>query len=251
MPMIETKTSNIFYADHHKGDGTPLILIHGAGGSHLDWPAAMRRLPDVLAVDLPGHGKSPLPGRSTITDYARDVIAFMDALNVHQAIITGHSMGGGIAQQIALDAPDRVRGLVLIGTGAKLGVHPFIMGRILTAPGEVASLLKGWMWSDSVPQQPREITYNQLMSLPPEVAHGDYLACNAFDIRERLPEIKAPALVIGGSADKMTPHTYSVYLQEHLPHAELVTIEDGGHMMALEQPEAVAGAINTWLKTIR
>jgi pimeloyl-ACP methyl ester carboxylesterase len=254
MPLIETATATFFFADHRSDDSLypPIVLVHGAGGSHLDWPVQLRRLPEanLIAVDLPGHGKSPGPERKQVADYAGDIAALLDALGWAKAIITGHSMGGAIAQTMALDHADRVAGIILVGSGAKLGVHPDILEKALTDMESVARLLKDWMWGEGVDDSMRDLGYQRLLETPAAVTHGDYFACNNFDIRSRLAEINAPTLVIGGRADRMTPHKFAAYLQEHIANARLVTVEGGGHMMALEQPGVVTGAIQDWLKTL-
>jgi pimeloyl-ACP methyl ester carboxylesterase len=254
MPLIETARTTVFFADHRTEDSPypPIALVHGAGGSHLDWPTQLRRLPEanLIAVDLPGHGKSPGPGRKQVADYAADIATLLDALEWPQAIIVGHSMGGAIAQTMALDHADRVAGIVLVGSGAKLGVHPDILEKALTDMESVARLLKDWMWGDRVDDATRDLGYQRLLETPAEITHDDYFACNNFDIRSRLAEINSPTLVIGGTADKMTPLKFAAYLQEHIADARLVTVEGGGHMMALEQPDVVTGAIQDWLKTL-
>ncbi len=249
MPTQKTSRGPLWFADHRREDLPPLLLIHGAGGSHLDWPPGLRKLGS-LAVDLPGHGKSPGPGRRSIQDYADDLLALLDALNLTQAVIMGHSMGGAIAQTIALSAPDRVRGLILIGTGAKLRVHPDILARVATDPQAVAAQLKDWMWGSSTPDALRETGYQQMLSVDPLVIQGDYAACDVFDIRDRISQINASTLVIGGTEDQMTPHKFSAYLAESITNATLVTVEGGGHMMALEQPEVVTAAVQRWLTAL-
>jgi len=252
MPFIETKIGKIYVIDQRKNTDTPpLLLIHGAGGTHLDWPASLRRLPNAnpLLPDLPGHGKSPTPGRDTITAYAADIISLLDALEIPSAIVAGQSMGGAIALTLALDYSERVSGLILIGTGAKLSVSPDIVERILTDQEAVARLLSEWYWSEATPIERRELTYKQIMAQPAQIIYDDYVACNGFDVRARLNEIQARALIFAGTQDKMTPQKYGVYLQQYIPDAELVTLEGAGHMMALEQPDAVASAVGTWLNS--
>src|SRR4051812_30248714 len=131
MPLLETANGSMWYADHRNPTlHRPVTLvIHGAGGSHLDWPAEIRRMPELNAIiiDLPGHGKSTGAGRNSVGAYASDVLALLDALKLQKVILAGHSMGGGIALLLALQHPDRVLGLILVGTGAKLGVHPDLL----------------------------------------------------------------------------------------------------------------------------
>ena len=107
----------------------PLLLIHGAGGSRLHWPPGIRRLTGwrVLAIDLPGHGDSPGPGERSIEAYTGCVLEWLDEYGVERVIPAGHSMGGAIALTLALQAPDRLAGMVLVGSGARLRVAPSIL----------------------------------------------------------------------------------------------------------------------------
>lgn len=251
MPEIQLSRGGLWYAARHvKGSPyPPLVLLHGATGSHLDWPGELRRLPaaTVLVPDLPGHGRSDGPGRQSVEAYAAVVLEFLDTLGIRRAIIGGHSMGGAIAQMLALDSPSRVAGLILLGTGARLRVHPDVLGRILVDPAGVYDLLIKWMWAEGTPESFLRRGRQQMAANDPQTVYGNLAACNAFDVMDRLGEIAAPTLVIGGTADRMTPLKYSEYLADHIPAAEMVTVEGGGHMMALEQPQVVAQAVSSWL----
>lgn len=249
MPMIETAHGTVYYADHRRGDVLPLLLIHGAAGTHLDWSIQLRKL-NTVVPDLPGHGKSVMTGRTTIEAYTDDIIALMDALNLSSAAIGGQSMGGGIALMLALSYPERVRGLVLIGTGARLTVSPTILDRILTEQASVGQMLKTLLWGKHTEQRIRDLGYAQFMKTPAEVVYGDYLACHQFDVQHRLSEIKAPALIFGATEDQMTPMKRSETLAEHLPNAELIRVENAGHMMSLEQPTIVVEAVKTWMENL-
>lgn len=226
----------------------PVILIHGAYGSHLDWPAALRRMNStrVLVLDLPGHGKSPGAGRDSISAYADDVIGLLDGLNIERAIFAGHSMGGAIALTLALDAPQRVAGLILIGTGARLRVHPSILGNLLNDTEAVARQITGWVWSTNAPPKALERTRAQILALDPLITLGDFQACNRFDVTGRLGDIAVPTLIITGSEDRMVTPKHSEYLAAHIAGAKLVIIQNAGHMVALEQPTLVAAQIEAW-----
>lgn len=255
MPQIITQRGSVYYADHRQANSpyTTVIYIHGAGGSHLDWSPELRRLPqaNAIALDLPAHGKSHPPHRTTIADYADDVVAFINALSLGRVILAGHSMGGAIAQHIALSYPNQVAGLMLIGTGAKLAVHPDILNRVMTDYEAVADLLAGWLWGGDVDDATKAITRAQLLKTPPEVTYGDYLACNSFDIRTQLNYITAPTLVISGTHDKMTPLKYGQFLADNIPNARLAVIDGAGHMLGLEQPPKVATIVANWLDGLR
>ena len=252
MPLITTSRGQLFIADHRKTDSNyiPVIFIHGAGGTHLDWSADLRRLPqaNAIALDLPAHGKSNPPHRTSIKDYADDVMALVEALSLPHAIFAGHSMGGGIAQQIAISYPNKVAGLILFGTGAKLAVHPDILNQVMTNYVAVADLLAGWLWGADVTDDIKQITRQQLLKTPPEVTYGDYTACNGFDIRAELKNITAPTLVMSGTHDKMTPLKYGQYLADNIANAKLAIIEGAGHMLGLEHPQTVANIVREWLE---
>lgn len=253
MPMVATERGNIHYKDYRKTDSlrAPLLLIHGAGGDYLDWSIKLRLGAEAIAIDLMGHGKSDPSGRTTIADYAQDVIAFMDALNLPQAIIAGHSMGGAIAQMMALTYPERVRALVLLGTSAYFTVNPQILAGLLSNPEETARLIVKWEWAKDVSEALKEQGVKKLLQVPAQVTHGDYVACQQFDVRERLHEITSPTLILAGDSDKMAPLNLSETLHQGIVGSELVVIKGGGHMFHLEQPEAVNEQIIRWINALQ
>ncbi len=245
---IKTERGTIHYRDYRKQtEGSPLVLVHGAGGTFLDWPVQMRRGLEAIALDLPGHGESAPPGRDRIPAYAADVGAFLRALDLRSAILVGHSMGGAIVQQIALDEPDRVRGLILVGTGARLRVNELILNGIVSDNEATAQQIATWAWAPHVAEEMREQMAQRLMETDPEVTRGDFVACNEFDVRERLGEIGAPTLVLAGADDKMVKLRFSEEMHHALPDSTLVVLENAGHMFPLEQPETVVEIIQKWL----
>lgn len=251
MPIIRTERAEIFYKDYRKEkNDIPLVLIHGAGGNYQNWPVEIRREIGAIALDLSGHGQSLLPARTTIGDYVADIVALFDALKIKKAIIAGHSMGGAIAQMIALDFPQLVKGLILVGTGAKLNVNPAIINGIIEKPEETARLIMKWAWAKYIPDEIKEQSALALLETPTEVTRGDYLACNGFNVINRLGEITAPTLILAGTVDKMTPLDWSETLLEKIPNATLEMIENGGHMFPLEQPEKTRDLILSWMKTL-
>ncbi len=253
MPEQTIGEDVIYYAVHQAPEAHhTLILIHGAGESHLVWPGALRNLPGatVYALDLPGHGRSRGRGRSSIAEYTDLIVNWMEKVGLSRAVWVGHSMGGAIAQWAALHHPERVAALVLVATGARLRVSPSILEGLRTDFPRTVDLIVEWSWGTNPPARLVEEGRRMLLAMDPAIVEGDYRACDAFDVMDRLGEIRVPTLVIGGTADRMTPIKYAEYLAAHIPKAELVRIDGAGHMVMLEQPEAVAEAVRSFLDRI-
>lgn len=234
-------------------NASPVILLHGAGGSRLSWHPLLRRLGGrtVYTLDLPGHGRSTPPACDSIAAYAARVAAWMQALNLPPAVIVGHSMGSAIALTLALDYADRVRSLILIGSGARLRVHPSLLEwtkRPETLEQAIQTLLE-WGFGPNAPQALKDLAAQHMRQTPPATFHADFLACDRFDIRDRLAEIAHPTLLLCGTEDRMTPPRFSEFLAENLPHAQLQRIEAAGHMLMLEQPQAVKEAVHAFLQS--
>lgn len=246
MPLAKTSRGNLWYADHRTENGIPLLLIHGAGATHLDYPAELRRM-NSIAPDLPGHGRSPGSGHDDVAEYAADMVALLDALDIPQAIIAGHSMGGAITQTLALNYPGCVKGVILLATAGVLPVNDAILNGVLTDTRATLELIVKWCWSKTTPDELKQNSLAQLLKTAPKVTHGDYLACSRFDVRDRLIEIQVPVLVIGGTVDKMTPPAWQEALAQALPDATLHLIEGAGHMVMLEKPADVAASVQKWL----
>lgn len=244
MPYLTVGQERIFYAQH--GDAGPVLLyVHGAGGSHQHWLHQLQHVQAVrsYALDLPGHSRSEGMGRQTIADYSQFVLAFLDALNLEKASLVGHSMGGAITLQTALNNPQRVEGIILVGTGARLRVLPAFLQGLQDDFMATVHQICSYCYAEGAAEELVRQGEADFLANDPEVLHGDFAACDAFDVIGRLEEITCPALVICGSEDQMTPLKYSTYLRDHIPAARLVTVEGAGHMAMMEQPEAVSQAI--------
>jgi len=246
----------IFYALHRpretSGKAPALVCVHGAGGSHLNWPAEIRRLPGsaVYALDLPGHGRSTGTGRQTIGEYAAALVSFLDVLKLPDAVIAGHSMGSAVALEMTLSHPGRIRGLVLVGSGARLRVAPAILQGILKDFEGALELISDWAYGPDAPADLKHLGQQLMSGTSSKVMHGDFLACDAFDVMDRLGEVDVPTLIITGTADRLTPVKYANFLAQNMPSAELLLVENGGHMVMLERPQEVGAAVSHFVASL-
>ena len=253
MPRTATTSGKIWIADQRRDNDSPAaLLIHGAGGSHLNFPIQLRRHArwNAILPDLPGHGKSAPAGRDTVADYGLDMLALLDALDIESAILVGHSMGGAIALWLALEYAERVAGLALVCTGARLPVNPALIDSIVAAPDDTITQLLRWMWAPGADDALVSASESVLRECPRAVLADDFRACANFDVRGRLREIRAPTLVVAGELDKMTPPKLSEELAAGIADARLCEIPGAGHMAHLEQPQAVASEIDAWLSSL-
>ena len=251
MPYTTVAGERLFYAlfEGDPGRKRNLILVHGAGGDHTHWPAALRRLAgvNVYALDLPGHGRSAGRGCTNIDDYADSVHLFAQTVGLKQAALAGHSMGGAIAQTLALRRPPWLASIVLVGTGAQLRVDPLLLEALQKDFEAAVDTLCQWAYGPTQNESMRHQCRRLLLRTDVAVMRGDYAACNAFDVRDRVGEITLPTLIITGSADQMTPPGCGEYLRDRIAGAQLVEIKDGGHMVAVEKPAEVAQAVARFL----
>jgi pimeloyl-ACP methyl ester carboxylesterase len=234
------------------GSGIPIVFIHGAGGSALSWllqKAHFEKSNQVILIDLPGHGRSGGPSSDSIDAYAEALGNTLDSMGGGPAYIAGHSMGGAVALRLVMSRPSLARGLILIGTGAKLKVHPGILQGILRDKEATARTILDTAFSDAVPSALKSKVFTEYMKNDALTIFNDFTACDGFNLMGGLDAISVPTLVICGTADRFTPPKYSHYLTARIPGARLELIADAGHMVMLEKPAEVNAAIDRFVNT--
>jgi pimeloyl-ACP methyl ester carboxylesterase len=206
----------------------------------------------VFALDLPGHGKSGGRGFQSISRNAEAVLEWLEAVGIHSAVFAGHSMGAAIAQVLALDHAEHVLGLALMGSAARLTVNPILLDETANETTYLNALGKiiAWSFSPQTPENLKALVAKRLEQTRPSVLHSDFLACDAYDETSRITQITQPTLVICGSEDRMTPVRNSYFLADSLPNAQLQIIEGAGHLVMIERPAEVAGALARFLAGI-
>jgi pimeloyl-ACP methyl ester carboxylesterase len=245
VPHIEMDGRRLFYSHSQShGNDLVLLLLHGAGGSHLIWPQALRQLPGhrVIALDLPGHGRSDGWGRRLVSHYAAAVMAFTQALNISEVIVIGHSLGGAIALDLAYNFPETIRGLVGIGVAARMRVGPALLQAWLKSPEKATAFINshGFFTGDI---KLHNLNRAQFQAAGPVTTYGDFLACNHFDCRSSLVKVPVPALILSGSADRLIPPLYAEALATGLPRGRFTRLEAAGHYAMLERADEVASLV--------
>ncbi len=251
--MIEKQIKNVAFSaglwplDPNK---PTLVFIHGAGGSRVLWDKQVAAPADganAVALDLPGHGSSPGDGFKTIEDYARAVADLIETAPFPKPVPVGLSMGGAITQTLLIERGDLVKAGVLISTGAKLKVMPAIFEAIEKNFPLYVDMIAKFAASDKTDPALLADFIRATAEASPPVAAGDFRACDAFDVRDRLGRIKTPTLIVSGDDDKLTPPKYSDFLEEKIAGAQRVRIAQAGHLCPLEKPMEVSRAIMGFL----
>jgi pimeloyl-ACP methyl ester carboxylesterase len=254
MPVVAVAGERIYYASRQPVPASrpPVVFIHGAGGTHQHWLHQVRVLPSspTYAPDLPGHGRSEGSGRESIRAYGDWLLAFLSAAHLERAVLVGHSMGGAIALDVALRCPARVSAIGLVASGARLRVAPALLDGIKQDPEAAVRLICDWAFGPEAPEEMLRLGHRQMSATAPEVLYADFVACDAFDVTDRLQEIASPTLVLCGTQDTLTPTKYAVYLRDHIRGANLHLIEGAGHMLMIERPAAVFKALASFLAKV-
>jgi pimeloyl-ACP methyl ester carboxylesterase len=243
--------ANIHYTAYKLSGNVPVVLLHGAGGSHLSWPPQIRRLPDhpTFALDLPGHGKSSGNGYASIDGYVESVLDWMAALDIQIAAFIGHSMGSAIAQQLAIEHAEQVLGIGLIGSGARLRVNPALLQACAEEnkiPQAIEQIV-AWSFSAGMPENLKALVASRLAEIRPSVILRDLIACDQHDASASLSQIRCPTLILSGGEDKMTPVRLATHLAEQIPQAQLAILPGAGHMVMLERPLEVEIVLRRFL----
>jgi len=227
-----------------------LVFLHGAGASSLAFYYQLRHFRNSKAIDLPGHpGGKPC---ISIEGYLEWVRGFITARRYKDVVLCGHSMGGAITLLYALKYPEELRGIILMGTGARLKVHPDYLQRC-KEPGEGN---KDWIeWEmgyyQDVEPDIQQVLHRRATEIGPEVDLNDYLACDKFDVMDQIHKIKLSTQVLCGDLDTMTPVKYADYLARKIRGAREEIILGGHHYFQLEKYHQVNQQIEGFVASLK
>lgn len=241
-----------------------VVFVHGGQQDHSIWILQTRYLAhhgySVLAVDLPGHGRSagtPLPTIEAMTGW---LLGLLDAAGVGRAAIVGHSMGSLIAIEAAGSAPARVDRIALVGTAFPMKVSDALLAAAREDEARAFDMINLWSRSGvshrpgspgpgfSVLNEGRRLMERQ----KPGVLFNDFNACNAYQAgMDRARAVRCPALFVLGARDLMTPMRAARSLIDAIPDGQVVEIPRCGHAMTDERPDAVLDALRGFLAPMR
>ncbi len=227
-----------------------LIFIHGAGESSLLWHAQVEGLKhrvNTVAIDLPGHGRSGGRAQARVENYAAAIIDFIDAIAAPRPVPCGLSMGGAITQQLLLDQPARFAAGIIISSGARLKVLPTLFDMIAKKFPAYVDMVDRLGFSEKTAAAVKQPFLEDSLKADPAVAHGDFKACDRFDVIPRLGTIRAPVLIISAEDDQLTPPKYGLFLEKRIPGAVRRHILEAGHFVPIEKPHEVNAAVAGFL----
>ena len=223
-----------------------LVFVHGAGESSLSYYYQLRHFRNSKGIDLPGHpAGAPC---ASIEGYMEWVRGFIAARRYRDVVLCGHSMGGAITQLYALKYPAELRGIVLIGTGARLRVDPRYMKECEDGFRD-SQLWLGHRKSDyaNVETDLRRALLTRVAEVGPLVKLNDFRCCDQFDVMDRVDGIRLPTQVICGTDDVYTPVKYSEYLGGKIEGSRQSILEGGTHWVQLERYREVNAAIEQFV----
>jgi pimeloyl-ACP methyl ester carboxylesterase len=239
------------------GAGQTIMMIHGATYSHRLWAqqiGAISSIGGVYALDLPGHGASsrfPAGHAVSIKSYVEHVHDVLKAIGRSSTVLIGHSMGGAIAVTYALEHPSEVEALILVGTGAKLGVSPLIFEALSSNYRYgIISTIAQLSFSEKTDKHIIDEGVREMLKCPQDIAIADFKACNEFDARSSISRIEAPTLIVVGEEDKLTPVKWSEYLHSSIGNSKIRIVKAAGHMVMIERPGELNACIISFLKEI-
>ncbi|MBC7227119.1 MAG: alpha/beta hydrolase [Thermoflexales bacterium] len=250
MPAIDlSETLCLHYEEVNPTGAPPVLLLHGLGSAGGDWVMQFGSLSRagywVLAPDLRGFGRSSAPPEVTVQAMAEDMALFLERMDAVPAHVVGISMGGTVAQQLALDHPEMVRRLVLVNTFACLrpksmsGWLYFLARTVLSSlvgPERQAEMVARRLFPRPDQQLLRENIIRRINQANPCAYRSAMRSLMRFDTTGRLGELRMPVLVVTGAEDTTVPPPVQSALARGIPGARHVVVEGSGHGIIADNP---------------
>jgi pimeloyl-ACP methyl ester carboxylesterase len=225
-----------------------LFFIHGAGCTDQVFGAQTQAFAGAVATTLPGRG-SAIGAPSTIAEFADAVAHRLDRMPAGDVVLCGSSMGGAIALELGLRAHPRVKGLVLVGSGAKLRVAPALFESLERDFSAGARTLATMFFADATPARVGAAAA-QMLEVGQTQTLRDFRACDAFDATERLADLQVPLLALVGDRDVLTPPKFAQFLADRIRGATARILVGAGHLAMVERPDETNAALQAFVQEI-
>ncbi|MBK8900523.1 MAG: alpha/beta fold hydrolase [Anaerolineaceae bacterium] len=260
MATINVNDISLYY--DQLGEGEPLLLLHGLGSDGRSWeyqiePCAKQYR--VIVVDVRGHGRSAKPpGPYSVPQFASDIFALLDQLQVDQFHLAGLSMGGMIGFQMAVDQPERCKSLTIVNSGPELVPRSFrekwmIMQRRLIlnlfSMDKIGAMIGGRLFPEPHQAEYKKKFIQQMSENDPQAYRATTNALIGWSVSDKLDRIQCPILIVSGDMD-YTPVAFKEAYQRQLPTSRLHVIENSRHATPIDQPEAFNTAVLNFLNTL-
>lgn len=224
-----------------------LVFIHGAGGDSSVFAAQTSAFANSVAFNLPGHSRDGFC--DSVGAFADDVAHQLEHMGLSDVVLVGSSMGGAIALELALRKHPAVRGVALLGSGAKLRVAPAIFDSIDADFPAAAKMLSGYFFAAPTELQLKSVVA-LMLSVGQKQTKVDFAACNAFDVSDRVHDIRIPLLALTGERDMMTPPKFADFLGDRVPGAQTRIVSGAGHLLFIERPAETNEALRAFVSQI-
>ncbi len=257
MPYAELGKSHIFY-QFYKSEGIPLVFIHGWAGDSTKWESQIKfflgKYP-VIVYDLEGHGKSVKITNYSIKHHSQILHALLDFLGLKQVHLVGHSMGGMIAQQYAIDHPDRLQKLILISTTTKI-ITSFkkrlttLLMRLLLRVSfrKFFKILFSYTQAPEISSEKLDALLERANEIPPKVIRKTFKEMTSYNSSKKLSTFNKPTLIMVGEKDPIISSQMVQTLHQIMPNSTLKIIQNGYHEIIIENSNLVNRTIQNFIE---
>jgi pimeloyl-ACP methyl ester carboxylesterase len=262
--MVEEAAPPTDLYRREEGTGPTIVLLHGVGGNHTVWNSVIPLLSAdfrVVAPDLRGHGRTPVPPGShfTFLEFSGDVLRLLDQVHATSAHVVGLSGGALLALRLALDHPERARSLVMVSGAAYTDAHTRAVAQRWSevyakeGPGPFGlRLLKDLYYPDWI-----EDHLDFADELREQVRHQDFgpavlwaRSMGVFDERKRIASLRAPTLIVQAMDDAVVDASHGRILRQSIPGSQIRILAETGHIVPLERPKETAEAIASFVRAV-
>ena len=260
MPNVNVNDISLYYEE--SGEGEPLLFLHGLGTDGRSWEYQRDFFAEqfrVIVVDVRGHSRSAQPpGPYSVSQFAADIFALLDHLQIDQFHLVGLSMGGMIGFQMAVDQPKRCKSLTIVNSGPELVPRTLkerwqILQRRLvlnfSSMEKIGEFIGERLFPEPEQAEYKELFVQQMRENDPQAYKAATNALIGWSVRSKLNRIQCPVLVISGDMDYTPVATKEAYVRE-LPTARLQVIHNSRHGTPIDQPEAFNTAVLQFLRTV-